>query len=59
NFKILYRRANKDRVININNNKKIIKYINGMLRIEFNLDILSKLKLVINIDNLLLRLIYY
>ncbi|KAF2191899.1 hypothetical protein K469DRAFT_555127, partial [Zopfia rhizophila CBS 207.26] len=58
-FKILYQQANKSRVININNSKKVIKYINGMLRVEFNLDILSKPKLVIDIDNLLLGLIYY
>ncbi|KAF2176925.1 hypothetical protein K469DRAFT_605438, partial [Zopfia rhizophila CBS 207.26] len=56
NFKILYQQANKSKVININNNKE---YINGILRVEFNLDILSKPKLVISIDNLLLELIYY
>ncbi|KAF2189272.1 hypothetical protein K469DRAFT_563100, partial [Zopfia rhizophila CBS 207.26] len=58
-FKILYRQANKGRVININNSKKVIKYINGTLRVEFDLDILPKLKLVIDINNLLLELTYY
>ncbi|KAF2178453.1 hypothetical protein K469DRAFT_731689 [Zopfia rhizophila CBS 207.26] len=46
-------------VVNANNGKEIVKYINGTLRVEFNLDVLPKPKPVMGVNDLLLGLTYH
>ncbi|KAK8073387.1 hypothetical protein PG994_004286 [Apiospora phragmitis] len=53
---MLYRRNNKGKVINPNDCEEIVKYINGSLKLEFNLDIMPKAKPVLGVDDLLLGL---
>ncbi|KAF2181317.1 hypothetical protein K469DRAFT_729448 [Zopfia rhizophila CBS 207.26] len=58
-FKMLYRRANKGRVVNANDGEEVVKYINGTLRVEFDLDVLPKPKPVMGVDDLLLGLTHH
>ncbi|KAM0453320.1 hypothetical protein ACHAO4_004912 [Trichoderma viride] len=58
-FKMLYQRTNKGRVINANDCEEIVKYIDGHLRTKFNLDDLPGSKPVMGVDNLLLGLTHH
>ncbi|KAM7188974.1 Protein of unknown function (DUF3435) domain containing protein [Rhypophila sp. PSN 637] len=56
---MLYRRANEGRVINANDCAEIVKYIQGPLTAEFDLDKMPKDKPVLGVDDLLLGLTYH
>ncbi|KFA52687.1 hypothetical protein S40293_10323 [Stachybotrys chartarum IBT 40293] len=56
---MLYRRANKGRVINANDCAEIVKYIQGHLTKEFDLDMMPKEKPVLNVDDLILGLTHH
>jgi len=58
-FKMLYRRTNKGRVVNANDCEEIRKYINGTLKDDFDLDIQAKCKPVMGVDDLLLGLTHH
>ncbi|KAM7210244.1 Protein of unknown function (DUF3435) domain containing protein [Rhypophila decipiens] len=58
-FKMLYRRANEGRVINANDCAEIVKYIQGPLTAEFDLDKMPKDKPVLGVDDLLLGLTHH
>ncbi|KAJ8068111.1 hypothetical protein OCU04_003683 [Sclerotinia nivalis] len=55
---MLYRRVNGI-FVNANDSNEVIKYINGILKIKFGLDTLSKPKSVVGPDDLLLLLVQY
>ncbi|KAK7424607.1 hypothetical protein QQZ08_008490 [Neonectria magnoliae] len=56
---MLYRRVNKGNVVNANDCEEIVKYINGVLKVEFHLDDLPKTKPVMGVDDLLLGLTHH
>ncbi|KJZ68697.1 hypothetical protein HIM_11911 [Hirsutella minnesotensis 3608] len=58
-FKMLYRRRNKGRVVNANDCQEIRKYVDGTLREEFHLDDQPKNKPVMGVDDLLLGLTHH
>ncbi|KAJ9133697.1 FluG domain-containing protein [Pleurostoma richardsiae] len=58
-FKLLYRRANKGRVINGNDCEEVVKYIRRDLTEEFHLDMLPKPKPVLGVDDLLMGLTHH
>ncbi|KAH8744937.1 hypothetical protein F5882DRAFT_312963, partial [Hyaloscypha sp. PMI_1271] len=55
-FKILFRRINSA-FIDTNDLNKVIKYINGTLKVRFELDTISKSKPIARLDDLLLLLV--
>ncbi|KAJ6437937.1 cell cycle control protein cwf16 [Purpureocillium lavendulum] len=58
-FKMLYRRCNKGRVVNANDCQEIRKYVDGTLKEEFHLDDQPKSKPVMGVDDLLLGLTHH
>ncbi|KAM7189730.1 Protein of unknown function (DUF3435) domain containing protein [Rhypophila sp. PSN 637] len=58
-FKMLYRRTNKGKMINANDCAEMVKYIQGLLTEEFDLDKMPKEKPVLGIDDLLLGLAHH
>ncbi|KAH7110517.1 FluG domain-containing protein [Dactylonectria estremocensis] len=58
-FKMLYRRVNKGKLINGNDCQEVVKYINGTLKPKFNLDDLPKSKPVMGVDDLLWGLTHH
>ncbi|TAQ84693.1 hypothetical protein B7494_g6981 [Chlorociboria aeruginascens] len=56
---MLYRRANKGRVINANDCAEVVKYIQEPLTEEFDLDKMPKEKPVLGVDDLLLGLTHH
>ncbi|KAL3952360.1 hypothetical protein ACCO45_012303 [Purpureocillium lilacinum] len=58
-FKMLYRRCNKGRVVNANDCQEIRKYVDGTLKEQFYLDDQPKNKPVMGVDDLLLGLTHH
>ncbi|RFU27570.1 hypothetical protein B7463_g8769, partial [Scytalidium lignicola] len=57
-FKMLYCRVNGE-YVDTNDRHEVVKYIDGILKVDFELDTTSKLKLVAGPDDLLLMLVQY